>query len=110
MNYKTGSASGTVVFANDDEAREVYGLRLTTQEFEYYGSLVLGTGVLWTAKKFLLKTNVVYVMNFQPIMIGEYQFANLEISEPTRGDYTLSGNYLALSFTFHFNKPKDKWE
>jgi len=110
LYYKTGSVSTTVTYSNEDESRQIFGMRLTTQEFEYYGGFIIGTGVLWTAKKFLLKTNVVYVMNFQPIMIGEYQFANLEISEPTRGNYTLSGNYLALSFTFHFNKPKNNWE
>lgn len=112
MRYTYGSASFSAFYTSEDgsEVHENFGLRLKTQEFENYGSWIIGVGTSFAAKNFLLKTNLLYVMNFQPIMFGEYQFANLEVSEPTRGDYTLSGNYFALSFTIHFNKPKDKWE
>ena len=81
---------------------------MTTQEFEYYGGCEIGGGILWAANKFLLKANIIYIMNFQPIMIGEYQYGNLVNEPPSRGDYTLSGNYLALMFTFHFNKSKSE--
>ena len=107
LYYRTGSVSASYLFSNNEESRQLFGMRLTTQEFKYYGGCELGVGIYWSAHKFLLKTNIIYTMNFQPIMIGEYKYGNLVNEEPSGGDYTLSGNYFALMFTIHFNKPKD---
>jgi hypothetical protein len=38
-------------------------------------------------------------MNFQNAMEGEYLFDNMFMSERSRGDYKLSGNYLGLLFS-----------
>jgi hypothetical protein len=48
-------------------------------------------------------------MNFQNTIEGEYQFGNLLISPPTRGDYRLSGNYVGLLFSASLAKRKSKW-
>lgn len=91
------------------DSREIFGLRLESPDFPLFGSYVIGTGVSYAMEKILLKMNVIYVMNFQKTITGEYQFANLMSSPPTRGYYELTGNYLALQFSIHFKKPKNRW-
>lgn len=88
------------------ESREIFGLNLHSQEFSFYGSYVIGTGFSLALDKVLLKTNLIYVMNFQNTIEGEYQFGNLFESQPTRGKYELSGNYLSLSFSVSIKKHK----
>jgi hypothetical protein len=83
---------------------EIFGLNLHSQEFSFYGSSVIGTGFSIAMDKILLKTNLTYVINFQNTIEGEYQFGNLFESEPTRGSYELSGNYLSLSFSVSLKK------
>lgn len=89
--------------------REIFGLNLKSPDFPLYGSYVVGTGVSYAMKKALLKLNLIYVMNFQKTITGEYHFDNLMSSSPSRGYYELTGNYLALQFSIHFKKPKNRW-
>lgn len=112
LNYAQGSASGSISVADSDSGYDyqVFGLRARTGDTKYYGSFILGGGVSWMSQWFLLKTNLLYYANFQPIMAGEYRFGNLLESEPSGGLYELSGNYFALMFTFHLNRPKHKYE
>jgi len=110
MYYQTGTSYTSLTINNEEmtEVREVFGLMVSTQDKTSYGSFIVGAGFSLALKKFLLKANVIYVMNFQSTIIGEYQIANLFVSPDTRGDYELSGNYLSLLFTVHFNKLKNK--
>jgi hypothetical protein len=86
------------------ESREMFGLRLHTQDYSIYSSFVIGTGFSYAFKNALIKTNLIYVMNFQNTIEGEYQFGNLFTSPPTRGTYELSGNYVSLMVTASLNK------
>jgi len=110
MFFPPGEAGLSVSFSNEDnsETREVFGLNLHSPDNLFHGSFVIGSGVSFAMKKVLFKTNFIYVMNFQNTMEGEYQFGNLLISPPTRGDYELSGNYLGFLFTVSLAKRKDK--
>lgn len=112
MSYQQGSASTSIAIESDDqtEMSQVFGLRMSTPETSIYGSYILGGGVHWASKWFLLKTDIVYTMNFKSILEGEYRFGNLLESEPSGGLYEMSGNYFALMFTVHFNRSKDKYE
>ncbi len=100
MFFPPGGAEYGVVFHNEDdsESREVFAMRLESQEFPLYGSFIVGTGGSVALPKMLVKMNVIYVMNYPNTIEGEYQFGNLFSSPPTRGDYKLSGNYVALQF------------
>jgi hypothetical protein len=90
------------------ESREVFGLKLESPENSFQGSFVVGTGFSYAVEKVLLKANLIYVMNFQNTMSGEYQFANLFTSPDSRGYYNLSGNYLGLLFSASLRKGKSK--
>lgn len=100
------------VYAISDEQlsdyREIFGLKLESPENSFQGSFVIGTGFSYALEKVLLKANLIYVMNFQNSISGEYQFANLFTSADTRGYYDLSGNYLGLLFSVSFKKSKGK--
>ncbi len=87
--------------------REIFGLKLESPENSLQGSFMIGTGFSYLLKKALLKANLIYVMNFQNTISGEYQFANLFTSPDTRGYYDLSGNYLGLVFSVSFKKSKN---
>jgi len=110
MYFPYGQA-GFVFSISDEELsdrREIFGLKLESQKNSFQGSFVLGTAFSCALQKILLKTNIFYTFNFQNLMTGEYQFANLFVSANTRGDYNLSGNYLGLLFSISFNKLKIK--
>lgn len=91
------------------ETREVFGLILESPQNSIQGSFVVGTGFSYAMDKVLLKANLIYVMNFQNTISGEYQFANLLTSPDTRGYYDLSGNYLGLLFSVSLKKGKNKY-
>jgi hypothetical protein len=106
MYFPPGDAYTSATFHSleQDMSKEVWGIKASSQDYSYYGSYIIGGGVNWMFKKLLLKTNLIYVWNFTPTIEGEYQFDHLLITEKSRGDYTLSGNYLALLFIIHFQK------
>jgi hypothetical protein len=113
MFFPHGTAEFTVSYtnANNTESREVFGLRVESPDNAIQGSFIVGTGVSLAIRKMLLKTNLVYVMNFQNTFEGEYQFDNLLTSPPSRGDYKLSGNYVGLLFAINLlKKNKDNIE
>ena len=111
MYFPYGSAEYGLIFHNEDntESREVFAMRLESQEFPLYGSFIVGTGGSIALRKMLVKMNIIYVMNYPNTIEGEYQFGNLFSSPPTRGDYKLSGNYVTLQFSVNFRNPKHKW-
>ncbi len=85
---------------------EIFGLNLHSQKYSLYESFMLSTGFTFIGKKLLFKPSVTTVINFQPTIIGEYQFGNLLSSPPARGRYKLSGNY--VSFNLAIGMPKRK--
>ena len=89
---------------NNTEAREVFALFQETQNNKIQASAVISTGFYFMFNRFMLQTNIVYNKNFQNLWEGEYQFGNLLVSEPTRGNYTISGDFIGLSTTVYFKK------
>jgi len=110
MFFPPGSASMSVTLHNDDdtESREMFGLRVNGPNL-FQGSFVVGSGISYAIKKLLLKANIIYVMNFQNSVKGEYLFDNMFVSPRSRGYYNLSGNYLGLIFSISLVKKKEKW-
>jgi hypothetical protein len=72
------------------------------------GSFEIGTGLIFPINKVLLKSKIIYVMNFQNIMEGEYLFDNMFVSPRSYGQYELSGNYLTVLFSVSLKKSKRK--
>lgn len=108
MYFPSGSSDLVVAISSEElsDYREIFGLKLESPENSFQGSFVIGTGFSYALQKVLLKANLIYVMNFQNTISGEYQFANLFTSPDTRGYYDLSGNYLGLLFSVTLKKSK----
>lgn len=108
MFFPPGDAEFLLRFHNEDdtEIREVFGLRAESPDNMFQGSFIIGSGVSYTMKRMLVNTKLIYVMNFQNIMNGEYLFDNMFVSERTYGSYELSGNYIGLLFSVQFTKNK----
>jgi len=111
MYFPNGGADMVYAMTSQElsETREVFGLKLESPKNSFQGSFVVGTGFSYAMDKVLLKANLIYVMNFQNTISGEYQFANLFTSPDTRGYYDLSGNYLGLLFSVSLKKGKNKY-
>jgi hypothetical protein len=110
MYFPPGSSILTWTFhnENDTESREVFTLWADSPDNLFQGSFIIGSGMSYAMKHLLIKTNVIYVMNFQNIMEGEYSYDNMFVSAPSFGYYKLSGNYLGLLFTIRLAKKKFK--
>jgi hypothetical protein len=108
MYFPSGEAEYTLAISDEQlsDHREIFGLKLESPENSFQGSFIIGTGFSYALKKVLLKANLIYVMNFQNTISGEYQFANLFTSPDTRGYYDLSGNYIGLQFSVSLKKSK----
>ena len=108
MFFPPGDTEFLLRFHNEDdtEIREVFGLRANSPDNMFQGSFVIGSGVSHTMKRILISTKLIYVMNFQNIMDGEYLFDNMFVSERTHGTYELSGNYIGLLFSVQFARKK----
>jgi hypothetical protein len=108
MYFPNGTAYLGCSFTNEDGSltKEVFGLKVETQEFPFYAGFVLNAGYIIAKRKLLLKPSVTAVLNFPATMKGEYQFGNMFISEPSRGSYRLSGNYVSFNLGITFLKPK----
>ncbi|MCK9291066.1 MAG: hypothetical protein WCR58_10150 [Bacteroidales bacterium] len=106
MFFPRGEAEMTYAMSSLElsERREVFGLKLESPKNNFQGSFVIGTGFSYALEKVLLKANLIYVMNFQHTIYGEYQFANLFTSPDTRGYYDLTGNYLGLLISIGLKK------
>ncbi len=108
MYFPPGYANFSLTFHNADntESKEVFGLKLNSPDNLFQGSFIIGAGSSYAFKRLLLKMNIIYVMNFQNIMEGEYLFDNLSASPRSYGYYKLSGNYIGLLFTVNPAKKK----
>lgn len=109
MNFKQGVTSSLITYhvgEDDSEGIDVFYMETSTPETNYYGSFLIGGGVSWATKLFLLRSNIMYVVNSQPILTGNYQFVNM-VSGESGGEIKLSGNYFALWLTFHLKRNKE---
>lgn len=89
---------------DENENRDVFGFYAETQDIFFHGSFVTGIGLSYATKWNLLKANFIYSANFQNLYEGEYQFANLLTSPPSRGFYSLSGDYIGLLLSVNLKK------
>lgn len=110
MYFPQGRSDLVVSISSEElsDYREIFGLKLESPQNSFQGSFIVGTGFSYALEKVLLKANLIYVMNFQNTISGEYQFANLFTAPNTRGYYDLSGNYLGLLFSISLKKGKAK--
>jgi len=91
-----------------NETREVFGIYQVTQDNKLQISAIFSAGLYIALKNYMIRTNLVYNKSFQNLWEGEYQFGNLLVSEPTRGNYTVSGDFIGLSITVYFKKRQKK--
>jgi len=110
LYFPPGEASFSLTFSNSDqnESREVFGMRMVSPDNAFQGSFEIGTGLIFPINKVLLKSRIIYVMNFQNIMEGEYLFDNMFVSPRSYGQYELSGNYLTVLVSASLMKSKRK--
>lgn len=110
LYFPSGGASLSVVYHNQDdsESREVFGMRMESPDNTFQGSFEIGTGLTYPINKVLLQSRIMYVLNFQKIMEGEYLFDNMFVSPRSYGQYELSGNYLTVLVSVSLMKSKRK--
>ena len=87
---------------------EVFALEMENTEQFYYGSYLFGAGITTIFRGFLIKTNLLYTLNFQDTYRGRYEFKNLNVSGSSTGTYAVSGNNLSLMFSIAFRKPDSR--
>jgi hypothetical protein len=99
MYFPSGDSYFGLEINDDSMTRtiEIFGLNLHSQNYSIYESFVLTTGFTFVGSKYLFKPSISTVINFQPTIIGEYQYGNLLSSPPAKGSYKLSGNYVSLN-------------
>lgn len=85
---------------------KIFDLEIESADKFYHGSFLFGVGIIRKFNSFLIKTNLLYTVNFQDTFRGEYAFTNLSISGSSSGTYALSGNNLSLMFSIAFKKPE----
>lgn len=87
---------------------EVFALEMENTDKFYYGSYLFGAGITTIFSGFLIKTNLLYTLNFQDTYRGRYEFKNLSVSGSSTGTYAMSGNNLSLMFSIAFRKPDSR--
>jgi hypothetical protein len=108
--FPSGSGELSVVFHNtgDTESDTVFSLYAESPENPFQGSFVIGAGLSFAIDKVLLKTNLIYTMNFQNCMEGYYHYENVSSTYISSGEYKLSGNYLGLWISVTMAKKKKR--
>lgn len=91
---------------SENTSADVYGLIFKSSESYFHGGFISGLSYYIDLNKILLEFKFSYTTMFQNIFEGEYQFANLLTSAPTRGIYKLSGDNIEFSISTHFLKRK----
>ena len=108
--FPPGEQELSVIFhnADDTESREEFYLYAASPENSFQGSFIIGTGLSIAINKVLLKSNLIYSVNYQSTLTGNYEFHNLLTSPPSGGDYEFTGNYLGMLFSASIAKKKNK--
>lgn len=76
----------------------------------WQSSFLLSTGVSLARKKYLLRADLSYTVNFQNVAEGTFNYSNLLVTSDSQGSYHNTGNHLSLLITIHFLKRKKKLE
>lgn len=98
-----------IAYSNDfNDRREVFAMYGESSDFFISPSLRLSPGLYFVTKKALYQIQLTYKKSLVPYFKGEYQFGNLDVSEPKRGDYKLSGDFIGLGVTVFLKKRKKK--
>jgi len=107
---RSSAISFGVGYSDDEvnESREIFALYGESSGFFIYPSLRLSPGLYFVTEKALYQIQLTYKKSLVPYFKGEYQFGNLDVSEPTRGDYTFTGDFMALGLTVFLKKKKKK--
>ena len=85
-----------------------FELEATSPERKIYPNLKFSPGLYFIYDTFMLQTSLVYQKNILNVLEGNYQFFNLEQSEPSGGTYKVSGDYIGLEFVFFLKKSRKK--
>lgn len=93
-------------FIADGVIAEVYATQLNSAGNYFHGGFTSGCSYYLNLNKVLLEFRFTYTSMFQNLFEGEYQYANLLVSSPTRGTFKVSGDYLEFSVSTHFLKKK----
>lgn len=94
-----------LVSEEKQEAREVFAVYADNPDKKWiYPNLIISPGLYFAESWGLVQANIIYQNTLINYYTGEYQFGNLIKSPPTRGNYKLSGDYIGVSLSFHFNK------
>ncbi|MFL9845386.1 hypothetical protein [Flavobacterium rhizosphaerae] len=110
MIMQEGGYDVNYIFTSPDgnESREVFALYANTNNPAcVYPNAIISPGFYVACYGMLIQGSIIYQKPLVPFFKGEYQFGNLLQSAPTRGDYSLSGQYLGLSFNIHLKKEKE---
>ena len=103
-----GSVYIVSIGENITDPIEVFNLEMESADKFYYGSYLFGAGITTIFGGCLIKTNLLYTLNFQDTYGGEYKFKNLSVSGSSTGTYALSGNNLSLMVSIAFRKPDSR--
>lgn len=85
-----------------------FELEALSPDRKIYPNVKLSPGVYFIYDTFMLQTSFVYQKNIPNVLEGNYQFFNLEQSEPSGGSYSISGDYIGLEFVFFLKKSRKK--
>lgn len=66
----------------------------------------IGVGMYFPFKGWMLRTNVYYNMAFQKLYEGQFEFANLEQSPDTSGNFSFKGDSFGIEFSIYLKKKK----
>lgn len=103
---RPGAVSVTYAYIREElqEAREVFAFYAETKKTSIYPNFIIAPGFYFISSKVIFQTSLVYQKPIIGYFKGEYQFGNLDISAPTRGNYKLSGEYFGLGLTLFLKK------
>lgn len=87
-----------------NEERQVFALREKTAAFFIYPSFRISPGIYIVSKKVLYQIGFTYKKSLVRYLKGDYQFGNLDESNPTRGDFKMTGDFLGLGVTVFLKK------
>lgn len=107
---RQGSVLNTVTttLPEINEVRQIFGVRSLTREFPLYPNLKISPGFYYMTKRVLYQVSIIYQKAIPNYFRGEFLFDNLDISERTEGNYTLSGDQIGLGITLFLRKSKKR--
>ncbi len=104
INFNAGIQIQRTANAVFTENYETYYLTKVTNRGSWDFDLVFKLGWYYQFKPVMLQTNLVYKHRFNNQYEGYYVFNNLKNNAFTNGNYSLSGDYIGISFDIYFHK------